>query len=218
MQNWTFPGRGDCMNCHTTTAGSVLGPSTRQLNGNLTYTTTGITANQLATWNAIGMFDVPWKRVADRRLLENGSAHRHDCVARSARTLLPRSSNCAHGHRPGGVRANWDARFDTALAQANIINGPLFNDAGVAGAKVVVPQDIARSMMHIRLNSLTDVKMSPLAKNIVDTAAVTIVQWMTRSPSCEHRASDHAALRSGHAARHECAFANLGLRCWMATR
>ncbi|MBX7207144.1 MAG: PQQ-dependent sugar dehydrogenase [Verrucomicrobiaceae bacterium] len=177
-QNWTFPGRGDCMNCHTENAGWVLGPNTRQLNGNLTYPTTGITANQLATWSAIGMFDTPLSSTQIAGFTKTVPLT-DTSASLETRTRSYLDSNCSHCHRPGGVRANWDARFDTPLANANIINGPLFNDLGVSGAKVVVPKDVSRSMMHIRLNSLADAKMPPLAKNVVDTAAVaTIADWI----------------------------------------
>lgn len=177
-QNWTFPGRGDCLNCHSQVSGWVLGPNTRQLNGNVTYPTTGITANQLATWNAIGMFDVPLSSTQIAGFAKTVPVNDTTAsVETRARSYI--DSNCSHCHRPGGVRANWDGRFDTPFANANIINGPLFNDLGVAGAKEVSPGDLSRSMMHIRLNSLTDIKMPPLAKNVVDTEAVTLIaNWI----------------------------------------
>ncbi len=177
-QNWTFPSRGDCMNCHTPAAGFVLGPKTRQLNGNFTYPSSGINSNQLATWSAIGMFDVTLSsaQIASYSKtvpLTDTSAS----LELKVRSYL--DSNCAHCHQPGGVRANMDARFDTPLNQTNIVNGPLFNDLGVADARIVAPKDITRSMMHIRANSLSGIKMPPLAKNVVDTAAVTaLAQWI----------------------------------------
>ena len=177
-QNWTFPSRGDCMNCHTSNAGYVLGPNTRQLNGSYTYASSGITANQLATWSAIGMFDVTLSSAQIASY--NKTVPMTD--ANASLELKVRSyldSNCAHCHRPGGVRANMDARFDTPLDQTNIVNGSLFNDLGITNARIVAPNDISRSMMHIRANSLSGIKMPPLAKNVVDTAATTMIsQWI----------------------------------------
>src|SRR5262249_4142676 len=55
-QQWYFPSREDCRTCHTPLAGGVLGPKTRQLNRDRTYTT-GAVDNQLRSWNHVGLFD-----------------------------------------------------------------------------------------------------------------------------------------------------------------
>ncbi len=58
-QDWIYPSEAQCLQCHTNAAGRSLGLETAQLNGDLTYPTTGRTANQLTTLNAIGMFTTP---------------------------------------------------------------------------------------------------------------------------------------------------------------
>ncbi|MCE9518112.1 MAG: putative Ig domain-containing protein [Verrucomicrobia bacterium] len=182
-QNWTFPSRGDCLSCHSPAAGFALGLSTRQLNGDFTYPSTNTTANQLATWSAIGMFDAPLTSAQiagyDKSVPMNDTTA---SLEHRVRSYL--DANCAHCHRPGGVRANYDARFDTPIEQTSIVNGPLYDELGITGAKVIVPQQISRSMMHVRANSLTEIKMPPLAKNVVDTVAVsTIAQWINSLPA-----------------------------------
>ena len=47
------------MSCQTAASGLALGVETAQLNGMLTYPPTGTTANQLETFELIGMFDAP---------------------------------------------------------------------------------------------------------------------------------------------------------------
>ncbi len=88
-------------------------------------------------------------------------------------------ANCAQCHRPNGVQGNWDARFDTPLANQNILNGPVFNNLGIANAKEVAPGDLAHSIMYLRLQTNSAIKMPPLARNVVDTNAVAaLAQWI----------------------------------------
>src|SRR5437660_1037977 len=69
-------------------------------------------------------------------------------------------ANCAQCHRPGGgARAYFDARFDTPLSLQGIINGPVGNSLGVAGAHVVTPQSPDQSAMYLRLVSTASIRM-----------------------------------------------------------
>jgi hypothetical protein len=77
------------------------------------------------------------------------------------------------------VPANFDARFDTPLMDQNIVNGPVNNTLGIAGAMEVAPGSLARSIMYNRLNTNGSIQMPPLARNVVDTSAVAVlVAWI----------------------------------------
>src|SRR5262249_9263216 len=94
-------------------------------------------------------------------------------------------SNCAQCHRPGGARAEFDARFDTPLERQKLINGSLIAaDLGVPGARVVVPGAPEKSMLYLRMNRRQDVfNMPPLATNLVDPdAARVMVEWIRSLP------------------------------------
>jgi hypothetical protein len=78
------------------------------------------------------------------------------------------------------VPALWDARIERPLAEAGIVNGFVINDLGVDGARILVPDDPASSLMHLRLSTATEsYKMPPVGKNRVDQAAVSLLeQWI----------------------------------------
>jgi glucose/arabinose dehydrogenase len=181
-QTWEYPSRTDCRICHNGNAGHVLGLKTHQLNGDLTYDRTGRTANQLETLGALGWFDsgynpgqLPWflkaKHVAD------SSAGLEDRV----RSYL--DSNCAQCHRPGGVRAFFDARFTTPLPAQGLIRGELEVPYFDPGDRVIVPGDLARSILKVRHGTTGTLKMPPIAKNLVDEQAAQVIgDWILSLP------------------------------------
>jgi uncharacterized repeat protein (TIGR03806 family) len=183
VQNWRFPSRNECLACHTQNAGFVLGPKTRQLNGTYAYPGGG-TDNQLRTWNYLGMFS---SNIGESSI---AGLHKMVKVDNSSATLETRvrsylDANCAMCHRPGGTNAAWDARFDTAMDNQNIIHGTVLNNLSVSGAQVVVPRDLAKSVMHLRMNSTDNTRqMPPLARNLIDTTAVGVLdQWIDSLPN-----------------------------------
>jgi len=181
QQRWYYPGRQDCLTCHTAQSGGVLGAKTRQLNGDFKYPN-GVTANQLREWNHLGLFDTKLNEVGFLRYgrlvnITNTSAP----LALRVRSYL--DANCAHCHRPGGAGAFFDARFDTPLKQQNLINGPVANLLGIAGAKVIVPGETNKSILLHRVSILGEGQMPPLARNTVDDRAVSVIaQWIDSLP------------------------------------
>lgn len=179
LQPWYYPSRTDCTTCHNNNAGGgFLGPNTRQFNKDHFYATLGVTDNQLRAFNHVGMFDAT---------LNEANIPGYDKLAhvdQTSETLEKRArsyidTNCANCHRPGGVPALWDARYDTPLANQNIIYGIVNNTLGLTNPRVVVPQETDRSMMHYRINRVGTDQMPPVARNLVDEAgAQLIADWI----------------------------------------
>jgi uncharacterized repeat protein (TIGR03806 family) len=176
-QIWYYPGPRDCLICHTANAGYVLGVKTRQLNRDFVFPS-GIRDNELRAWNHIGLFDTQ---------LEEGSIKNLQTLARSDDTDRPledrvRSyldANCSYCHRPKGTVAFFDARYDTPLAEQGLVSGRVLIDERIDKARVVAPNDIWRSILFLRVNTVEAFKMPPLARNTIDESGANLLrQWI----------------------------------------
>jgi uncharacterized repeat protein (TIGR03806 family) len=180
-QMWYYPSRQDCLTCHTPNAGYILGVKTRQLNRDFTYPS-GITDNELRTWNHLGLFDANLNEADFANLPKLARA---DDLSRSledrARSYL--DANCAQCHRPRGTVAYFDARYDTPLSKQGLINGPVLIDQRIDNSRVVAPKDVWRSILFMRANSIEGLKMPPLARNEIDEAGMKLLrEWIESLP------------------------------------
>ena len=180
-QTWTYPPRGLCFMCHTPNAGFVLGPKTRQINGNFAYPG-GRTDNQLRTWNYLQMFA---PRLDENAIQSYAHTVKVDDASAPLETRVRSylDANCASCHRPNGTGALWDARFDIPLAKQGILNGEVRNTFGLENPKVVAPANPAKSIMHLRLGSTAPAQqMPPMTRNVVDAVALNaLTQWINAS-------------------------------------
>ena len=178
-RQWDYPSRGECLECHTENAGSALGLNTRQLNGPHLYERSGLMANQIETFAHLGMFDGSAGILA--RLPELTALNAMDDLGApvEARARGYLDANCGYCHQPGGVRARFDARHGTPLAEQGLIDGELIEGVGIEGEAVIVPGDPSRSIVHYRTARLGAEAMPPLAKNRVDEAGVALIEeWI----------------------------------------
>jgi len=182
-QPWYFPGRQDCLSCHTNVSGGVLGVNTQISNLSRLFTETSVNDNQLRAWNHAGYlntgmtesaFEASIPGLTKMAAMDDSAAS----VEQRMRSYL--DSNCAHCHRPGGVHAFWDARLETPLGQAGIVNGIVQDTFGISGAKVLVPDSVDQSVMYKRMATAMEAhKMPPLAKNLVDHTAIAMLEaWI----------------------------------------
>ncbi|MBX3733469.1 MAG: PQQ-dependent sugar dehydrogenase [Verrucomicrobiae bacterium] len=171
-QIWRYPGRSECLICHNGAAGYALGFSTRQLN--LASTRNGTPVNQLIHLSQLGALQPPVTDPASMpRLvaLEDSTAD----LEHRFRSYL--DANCAYCHRDGGVgRGNWDARYEIPFGSSGIINGPVTEDLGIDGARMIRPGDFRRSILWQRIAQSGAVRMPPLATDLIHNDAVDLLQ------------------------------------------
>ena len=180
QQPWLYPARSDCFVCHTSAAGTVLGPKSRQLNKDIYYPSTGLTGNQLESWNHIGIFDQDIDVGQLPGILTSYNLS-DDAASLEQRARSYLDANCAGCHRPGGgPRSIFDLRLNISLDNSRVINGYVIEDLGIDGAKVIVPGDTNRSILYQRLKQVgTSTAMPPLAKNKVDAQAIELIKdWI----------------------------------------
>jgi len=178
-QTWYYPSRADCRTCHNAHTSGVLGVKARQMNHPYTYPG-GVTDNEIRAWNHLGLFA---PGVTDTATLPTLAAA--DDAARSlqdrARSYF--DANCSHCHRPGVTVAYFDARYNTPLEQQELIDGPVLIDQGIDRPRVISPHDIWRSIAFMRVNTVEDIRMPPLARETIDQKGVRLLrEWITSLP------------------------------------
>lgn len=179
-QDWIYPSGSQCLECHTEAAGRALGPETVQLNKELSYPQTGISANQLVTLEAVGILEELPPDIALVNPYDTDSP-----LEARARAYL--HTNCSQCHRPGGTsNTNLDLRYSTALGSMNICNVDVVNpDMGIENARRLVPGESEQSMLLARMNLRDDsLQMPPIGSNIIDTEGVALIRdWINSLPA-----------------------------------
>jgi uncharacterized repeat protein (TIGR03806 family) len=181
QQSWYYPSRKDCLECHNARAGGVLGVKTRQMNRAFAYPT-GVIDNQLRTWNHLRLFapTLDEKDIPDLATLA-AMDDKGRSLEERARSYL--DANCAQCHRPGGTVAYFDARYDTPLAQQQLVDGAVLIDQGIDRPRIISPHDIWRSIAYMRINTDGDIRMPPLARETIDKRGVMLLrQWIQGLP------------------------------------
>lgn len=175
VQSWQFPGRSQCLSCHTKVNGGPAGFNTAQLNRRIPE---GVTiVSQLDAWSEAGCFDRPPVRTHQMPALVP-PADESQRLERRVRSYL--DANCASCHRPGGLtRTPWDARIGTALDRMGLI-GVRPSASPVAGAAWLIdPGDPGNSVLFQRVARSGEFHMPPLGTSEVDSAAVELLRrWI----------------------------------------
>lgn len=179
-ESWQMPSRADCFLCHSEAAGRSLGLEMAQQNGDMTYPSSGILANQLETWSHIGLFETTVTPSDEPALVDplDETAPIND----RARSYL--HANCSYCHRPGGGgRGPEDFRYYVPGEDIGALNQRFdVDDIDVPGGLLLVPGKPEESILYRRM-SLRGVgdQMPPIATNFVDTDGLSLIETWIKS-------------------------------------
>lgn len=181
--DWRIPSRAECLQCHTEVAGDTLGLELGQLNRDLEYPSTAITANQLFTLEAVGLLTDPLGNTPDQlsALPDPTTAPQSP----AARSYL--HANCAHCHQPGGPGlGDIDLRItEIDHTGCELATAPIEGDLGVPGALIVDPGSSATSVLSLRMHATDAHRMPPLATVVVDPLGTSLVDgWIDDMGPC----------------------------------
>jgi uncharacterized repeat protein (TIGR03806 family) len=171
-QTWTYPSRTDCLQCHTSAAGHLLGIRTPQLN----LDPGG--GNQLDVWNQLGWFG---RDIGSSRQYGALPALADRTVGAGTRARAWLDVNCAMCHLPGGTgRASFDLRFATSDSATGLLDvRPQFGDLGLPDAHLVKRGVRESSVLWERIRRLDESRMPRLASHVVDPIGVELVgEWI----------------------------------------
>ena len=178
-REWLYPSQNQCLECHLPVTGGPLSANTRQLNRSHVYASTGLESNQLETFDFLGMFSeaIDVDTITSTAITSVAINDPGASVELRARSYL--DANCSSCHRPDGVRADFDARLTTPLAEQGLIEGDLLDTYGIDDAAVIFPGSLEQSIIYHRANQTGDLSMPPLAKSVVDENGMALLrQWI----------------------------------------
>lgn len=188
---WVYPSRFDCTRCHTAQANGALGPQTLQMNAPFTYPQTGVTDNQLRTYDHIGLFAGDGLPAAPGELPALPSL---DDTAAGAEALAKAwlHVNCSFCHQPGEeTPVSIDLRFDTPVGEMNVVDAvPQRGFFGNPANRIILPGAPENSVLYLRITSLDHRRMPPLASSRVDEQGAALIRaWIEElglQPGWEH--------------------------------
>jgi len=180
--DWLYPGRNQCVACHTGVGGRTLGLSAAQWNRDEVYER-GRTENQIAHFDRLGYFDrSPGAPSALPRFPERLDASASDEAW--ARAYL--HANCSHCHQPGGTGwGNFDFRHQASNTAAGCGVDTLLDPLGSAAPRVFAPGAPHDSVALLRMQSTEALRMPPLGTSLVDDLAIERLRSWNDRTTCE---------------------------------
>jgi putative heme-binding domain-containing protein len=184
-QTWHHSSRTECMLCHTSRVGSVLGFRPNQLD------------NQLAAFSQLGLFAQP----PTTKLARIPNPHDPlEPLESRARAYL--HINCGHCHsRGGGGSSFFDVQFHLTLPKTSLIGTrPTQGTFGILGAEIIAPGDSYRSVLYYRMSKLGHGRMPQFGSAVVDDRGTNLIRdWIASLKPNSQQSSTQLALRKKQA-------------------
>ncbi len=177
MQTWDYPSRSQCLTCHNANANYVLGVKTHQLNGSMSYPELGSDMNQLQRWNQLSLFT---RRIGSSGVYPAASPIADTTAALELRIRSYLDANCASCHRAGGVpTSTMDLRFNQSLPFTNLISVRTQSPSSDHDRSIISPGYHEISEFWIRDASLTENRMPPIGRNLIDEQYINaLAEWI----------------------------------------
>jgi putative heme-binding domain-containing protein len=185
-QNWHFPSRAECVQCHNPWPFYTLAFNAAQLDCDHDYG--GVVDNQLRAFTHAGLItprkapptderpDPPAFRLVDPYQAE---ADLND------RTRSYLFVNCSHCHQFGaGGTALLDFRLERTLEGTNALEArPSQGTFDIPGAQLLVPGDPYRSVLYYRMAKLGRGRMPHIGSEVVDRRGLRLIHdWIRQLP------------------------------------
>jgi len=183
-QPYFYPSSSDCVSCHNTSSGFVLGARTAQLNRGVTVQGDRPPVNQLVAWSTWGLID---GRVDTSATL---AAPRLVAVNDEAAPLEDRvrsywDGNCSMCHAgSAGTVPGWDARFTTPFDEQGLDQPPRGSQSA---SRLIAPGAPEDSYIYLRGDTTqSGLRMPPVGRNRVDDAYIDLLtRWITSLEASE---------------------------------
>jgi putative heme-binding domain-containing protein len=183
QQTWHFASRAECLVCHTTRAGSILGFNVAQLNRDHRYGP--VRADQLGTLEHIGLFGSPLPEPRPRLPDPFDS---QESLNDRARAYL--HTNCAHCHRRGGGGTTpFELLYEPDLKKLALVGTrPSQGAFDIPDAENVAAGDPYRSVLYYRMAKLGRGRMPYTGSGVVDERGLELIhQWIVGLPAVTGR-------------------------------
>jgi uncharacterized repeat protein (TIGR03806 family) len=209
-QVWHYPGRAECMVCHSRAQNYVLGLSELQMNKDHDYGG-GKIENQIRAFERLGLFRTDWYGEVKGRITDpvnKPEPGQREVKPSTLFTSFPTNltklvnpydtsaklddrarswihANCSSCHvEAGGGNALMELEFGRSLESMRILDvKPVHSTFNLPNAKLLVPGDPDRSVLYHRLSRRGDKtgQMPPISTSLVDEPGAALIKdWISQ--------------------------------------